>query len=213
MNMDPTPAPTDAPHPAKEFGERLDSILAQLLPVIAAGLHRLVRFCVPVWNRVSRTRLRFVRLLAHIAAGRLPRQRAPRPDGQPAPKGGPPAPYIPRRRAWLVVHAGHNAAAAMWQIENLLRDPNTQALLATAPPESLKSLGRILRPLCRLLGVDLPPALLLSTRARAGGAGGGLSLRQPKPPKPKLPPLLPLYPQRRPRPMPFLNFSKKTAPA
>ena len=34
-----------------------------------------------------------------------------------------------------------------------------------------------------------------------------------KPQKPKLPPLLPLYPQRRPRPLPFMNFSKKTAPA
>ena len=212
MNMDPTPAPTDAPHPAKEFGARLDSILAPLLPVIAAGLHRLVRFCVPVWNRVSRTRLRFVRLLAHIAAGRLPRQRAPRPDGQPAPKGGPPAPYIPRRRAWLVAIIGYRAAWGMANLDALLRDPITQALLAASPPEARKSLGRTLRPLCRLLGVDLPQEL--SAPPRPEPASGTITARPAKPPKPAPPPLRhPLYPQRRPRPMPFLNFSKKTAPA
>ena len=103
MNMNAPQAPTDAPHPATAMAERLDSIFVVLLPVIAAGLHHLVRFCVPVWNRVSRARQRLARLLALIAAGRLPRQRAPRPEGQPARKGGPPAPYIPHRHAWLAI--------------------------------------------------------------------------------------------------------------
>ena len=80
--------------------------------------------------------------------------------------------------------------------------PGTQG----GPPAALKSLGRTLRPVARLLGVDLPPALLLSPRSRAG-AGGGLLPRQPKPPRPKLPPLLPLYPQARPRDLPFMNFA------
>ena len=205
MNINPPQAPTDAPHPATAMAERLDSMFVVLLPVIAAGLHHLVRFCVPVWNRVSRARQRLARLLALLAAGRLPRQ----PRLYAVRQAGPSAPYIPHRRAWLVAVIGYKAAWGMAQMESLLRDPNTQALLATAPPQALKSLGRTLRPLCRLLGVDLPAELLLAPRARAGEAGGGLSLRRPKPAKPQRPPLLPLYPQRRPRPLPFMNFSKK----
>ena len=58
-------------------------------------------------------------------------------------------------------------------LEHLLRDPETQPLLATAPPEALKSLGRSLRPIARLLGVDLPPALLLSPRPPRGEPEGG----------------------------------------
>ena len=62
---------------------------------------------------------------------------------------------------------------------------------------------------------EIVPDLCDSRSPRSGGAGGGcVSARpKPKPQKPKLPPLLPLYPQRRPRPLPFMNFSKKTAPA
>ena len=200
------------PHPALHVSERLHAIIVgNLLPLIMQQILVLGAYTIPVWARISRARQRLTRLLANFAAGRLPRPHTP----QPGKKGGPPpALYIPQSYAWLVARIGYRAAGFGAQIDYLLREPETQALLATAPPEFLKSFGRTLRPLCRLLAVDLPKELLLSPRARAGGAGGGLSLpRKPKPPKPTLPPLLPLYPQRRPRPLPFLNFSKKTAPA
>ena len=79
MNMNAPQAPTDAPHPAKALAERLDSIFVVLLPVIAAGLHHLVRFCVPVWNRVSRARQRLARPLALIAQHLDPAPPPPSP--------------------------------------------------------------------------------------------------------------------------------------
>ena len=102
-------------------------------------------------------------------------------------------------------------AAYTSHLEHLLRDPETQTRLAPAPPEALKSLGRSLRPIARLLGVDLPPALLLSPRPPRGEPEGGS--RPVKPPRPILPPLLPLYPQARPRDWPFMRFPPKTNPA
>ena len=194
MNMNPPQAPTDAPHPATAMAERLDSMFVVLLPVIAAGLHHLVRFCVPVWNRVSRARQRLARLLALLAAGRLPRQ----PRLYAVRQAGPSAPYIPHRRAWLVAVIGYKAAWGMAQMESLLRDSNTQALLATAPPQALKSLGRTLRPLCRLLGVDLPAELLLAPRARAGEAGGGSHFANPSPPNRNARPCSPSTPSAAP---------------
>ena len=90
-------------------------------------------------------------------------------------------------------------------LENLLRAPETQTLLATAHPPALKSLGRTLRPLARLLGVDLPPELCLPPKPPRP--------KPAKPEKPKPPPLLPLHPQRRPRDYPFLRFGPKPKPA
>ena len=81
----------------------------------------------------------------------------------------------------------------------------TQTLLATAPPEALKSLGRTLRPIARLLGVTLPPELQRPPKPPRP--------KPTKPPKPPLPKLLPLHPQRHPRDYPFLRFGQKTNPA
>ena len=199
------------PHPALHFSERLHAILVlNLLPLIMQQILVLGAYTLPVWARISRARQRLTRLLANFAAGRLPRPHIPNPGK----KGGPkPALYIPQSHAWLIARIGYRAAGYGAQIDYLLREPATQALLATAPPEILKSLGRSLRPLCRILAVDLPKELLLSPRPPQTKPEGGHPPRQPTPQKPKLPPLLPLYPQRRPRPLPFLNFGKKTAPA
>ena len=194
---------------ASEVSVRLVAILAAVTRLIFARTHIFAALGAPLHNRIAGASRRLATILAHLAAGTFRH----RPHTQkPGKKGGPPPIYIPHRRAWLVEKLGYHMAAYTSHLEHLLRDPETQTLLATAPPEALKSLGRTLRPIARLLGVDLPPALLLSPRARAGGAGGGLLLRQPKPPRPKLPPLLPLHPQRRPRDLPFMNFGRKTNP-
>ena len=158
------------------------------------------------YDRIARVATRFQALFTRWQTNTLPTPRTrPAQSRQRAPK-----PYFPAGRAWLAGSTDHHVRGRASQLEHLLSHPDMPKFLAAAPQA-----GRILRPLCKMLGITMPATLLLSPRARAGGAGGGLSLprpRQPKPPKPKLPPLLPLYPQRRPRPLPFLNFSKKTPP-
>ena len=157
------------------------------------------------YDRIARVATRFQALFTRWQTNTLPTPRpSPAQSRQRAPK-----PYFPAGHAWLAGSTDHHVRGRASQLEHLLSHPDMPKFLAAAPQA-----GRILRPLCHMLGITMPATLLLSPRARAGGAGGGLSLpRQPKPPKPNLPPLLPLYPQRRPRPMPFMNFSKKPAPA
>ena len=204
---------------ARDFAARLTAILACVTGLIFARTHFFAALGAPLHNRIAGASRRLATLLARLAAGTFrPRPHSPKPGA----KGGPPPIHLPQGRAWLVAKLGYHVAAYASHLDFLLRDPATQTLLATAPPEALKSLGRTLRPIARLLGVDLPPALLLSPRARAGGAGGGLlpspskpptsQSGRPKPPRPKLPPLLPLYPQARPRDLPFMNFAATPRP-
>ena len=110
---------------------------------------------------------------------------------------------------WLVAIIGYRAAWGMANLDALLRDPITQALLAASPPEARKSLGRTLRPLCRLLGVDLPQEL--SAPPRPEPASGTITARPAKPPKPAPPPLRhPIYPLRRPRLILYPDPPRKT---
>ena len=216
MNTAPAPpanAP-DAPHPASEFAATLDTIFASFLLVIAAQFRVLGLFTHVIWNRFSHARVRLARLLAQLAAGtwRPARPRAPR-SGQ---RGGPRPPYSPQGHLWLIRKAGYYAAGHGAQLNHLLHSPQTQALLATAPPEALASMARTLRPLCHLLGITLPAPLLLSPRARREPEGGQPARAKPQPtPKPKpapLPKLLPLYPQRRPRLILYPDPPRKRRP-
>ena len=191
---------------ARDVSARLVAILAAVTSIIFARTHIFAALGPPLHNRIVAASRRLAAILAHLAAGTF----RPHPS-KPGKKGGPPPIYIPHRRAWLVEKLGYHMAAYTSHLEHLLRDPETQTLLATAPPEALKSLGRSLRPIARLLGVDLPPALLLSPRPPRGEPEGGS--RPVKPPRPILPPLLPLYPQARPRDWPFMRFPPKTNPA
>ncbi len=152
----------------------VNALIFARLPVFAA-------LAIPLHNRIARASRRLAALLARLANSTFRTRPHTRNPGR---KGGPPPIYIPHRRAWLVAKLGHHMAAYMSHLEHLLRDPQTQALLAATPPEALKSLGRTLRPLARLLGADLPPELRLAPRDPGP--------KPAKPPKPKLPPLLPL---------------------
>jgi hypothetical protein len=104
-----------------------------------------------LWSRLNRTVLRFAALAARAAAGRLaaPRQRParPAPVSPPPPRPRPPAVGF----AWLVRLVPGTAAYGS-QLQYLVATPEMTALLAAAPQA-----GRILRPLCRMLGVP-PPA-------------------------------------------------------
>ncbi len=155
------------------------------------------------YDRIARAAIRFQSLFARWQTNTLP---TPRPSHAGQPYTPRPKPYFPTRHAWLAGSTDHHVRGRASQLEHLLARPDMAEFL-TAVPQA----GRILRPLCHMLGINLPAVLLLPpTLAREGGQP-----RQPKPTreKPKLPPLLPLYSQRRPRPMPFMNFSKKPTPA
>jgi hypothetical protein len=114
------------------------------------------------YMRVNRIRNRLVHLLARLAAGWRPRPAAPR--AVPAEPRDPAAPRrtrvcapalgrLPHGRTWLVRVVGYRAAGSASQLEHLLADPAMAELVATVP-----SVGRMLRPLCHILGIS-PPVL------------------------------------------------------
>src|ERR1035437_3413091 len=68
------PAPVSAYAP--EFARRLGIILRMLAAIVARRLAREPRFIalvVPLWRRINRATGRFERLMAGLAAGRLPK--------------------------------------------------------------------------------------------------------------------------------------------
>ena len=113
-------------------------------------------FLLLVWTRIQRLANRFVRLVEKIEAGTLPPPRRP---GAPRPRRPRPPPdparRLPRGHAWLVRLGRHEAANAGSLLGGLLADPDMAALLEAEP----RRLGRVLRPLCRMLGVTPPPLI------------------------------------------------------
>ena len=148
MNITQATPETEVNHQTPGISERLNLILTNLLRLVMQQILVLGAYTLPLHARITRAGQRITRLLALLAKGGLPRQHTPQP-GRPG--GKQPEIRIPRRHAWLVAQIGYRAAGYALQLEFLLNDPQTQALLATAPPQALKSLGRTLRPLCRLL--------------------------------------------------------------
>ena len=186
---------------ARDVSARLVAILAAVTSIIFARTHIFAALGPPLHNRIVAASRRLAAILAHLAAGTF----RPHPS-KPGKKGGPPPIYIPHRRAWLVEKLGYHMAAYTSHLEHLLRAPETQTLLATAPPEALKSLGRTLRPIARLLGVDLPPEFQRAPKPKPTNPPTSQTGRAKPAPLPKLLPL-------RPRDYPFLRFGQKTKPA
>lgn len=175
MNIYPPPS-----HPAAELAERLEGILASIARLIFGRVFFLGDLAARLHNRVGSVRRRLAALMAHLAAGTLPRQRTPHP-GQ---KGGPPIPYLSRRSTWVITTFGHHAAGYASQLQFLLNDPATLATLAAAPPAAQKSASRILRPLCHILGVTLPPILQRQAPAAKPRIRRPARPRTPPPPRP-----------------------------
>ena len=135
-----------------------------------------------LWSRLQRAIARFTRL----AAGAPP----PRKRKTPArPARARSAPDLPRRRGWLLAPVPEATAAAS-QLCAFLAEPETRALLAAEP-----RLGRILRPLCRTLGILLPAP---QSRARRPRAPVTPVAAEP-PARPHRPARPGTYPLRRPR--------------
>jgi hypothetical protein len=181
MNSAPasTPAePSAQGHSAlavEELAQAIDAILASLLALLrtfARYTQALGPLATPIWNRISRTRVRLARALAHLAAGHTPRPTRPRPARpNQAPREKDPRTHVPvRRHGWLGALLDHHVRAYASQLEFLLARPGAAALLATSP-----AARRTLRPLCRMLGTELPAPLRLPPR---------LKPERPKPERP-----------------------------
>ena len=202
MPMSPTPllnglpaAPPDlaGPHAVAEVARCLDAILFPFLALIAARFAMLGPLLTPVWTRISRTRQRLLRLLTRIAAGHLP--RPPRKPGTTPHRSGASAPFPNRRHGWLAVMLDHNARNYASQLNHLLHTPGVAEIIATSPGAM-----RTLRPLCRMLGVDLPPVLQPPVRPPTPP-------RQ-RPPKPVATPPAPIHPPDRPIPRNILAAAR-----
>ena len=202
MNINPA-APGRHPHaPAcpspdsvREVAARLDSILGSLLLLIAAQFRRLGLHTAPLWTRISRARQRlarlFTRLAERLAEGHLPRPHTPRP-GRP---GGPKPVPLPQGYAWVVRIIGYHAAGYGSQLQFLLAEPAMQQAIAAAP-----SAARTLRPICRMLGIDLPPSLRPARPAAVGDATAPPG--EPPNPPPRAPQPRPARPRFSLRPEP-----------
>ncbi len=208
------PAPPDFSPP--DLSQRLALIIEALRRIIAARAGR-DRAAVPivllVWPYLHRLAARFEALARRVRAGgrvvATPRTRpaslappSPAPHSL-APRCRPPRP--PRGLAWLI-RLAPDAAQLGGQLRHLLADPELASLLAAAPQA-----GRILRPLCRMLGIlpgpDLPAALFRPRGPRRSPAPPLPSAASPVPkpstapsPAPQWPIPPGLAPRRRARP-------------
>lgn len=122
-----------------------------------------------IWNRLQRMAVRFAAIVAAVQAGALPqtsRRRTPsrqrvnapstKPDGGLSARSRDGNLRLPTAFAWLIrLVPGHQMAGCRSQFIHLLWTPEILALLAAAP-----QLGRLLRGMCRMLGIRLDPGLI-----------------------------------------------------
>ena len=118
----------------------------------ALGMWRLeAAHALILYRRIGGIGQQIERMLTRFRAGRLwrilHRTRVQRRCGRVAGRG----PALPRRFGWLVQAGGHQAASFGSQLQTVLNAPEMIALLAASPQA-----GRMLRPLCRALAVELP---------------------------------------------------------
>jgi hypothetical protein len=147
---------------ATRFALILAGLRAAIAPVAARDRAR-TSLLVLLWGRLGRMATRFERLFARWREGTLPRPRPSR-AGQPA--TWQPHPHFPANPAWLVAMV-REATPMASQLQHLLAHPDITEFLAAAPQA-----GRILRPLCHMLGLPQPPALPPRTRPKAQPTGG-----------------------------------------
>jgi hypothetical protein len=154
--------------------DRLALIIEGLCQAIArrGGLGGLAGpFIILVWSRLRRIKARFARHAITPPPIPCRPQAVPKAvvasaakQSRGRPKSGSPLP-LPRRRAWLLRLVPETASGAS-QLRHFLADPEVTSLLAAAP-----QLHRILRPLCRMLGIRpdqaLPPPSQLPDAAPA----------------------------------------------
>jgi len=182
-----------SPFTVPALADRLAPIIAGLCRAVAsraAADRALAPLLVLVWSRLRRMAARFACLAGRADAGAPPSRGVPRPSG-PRPFGSRERlhPGLPGGFAWLV-RLVPEAACHGAQLQHLLSDPGVAALLAATPRA-----GRVLRPLCRMLGVAPGPALTPSVarertlaraspgRGRGAAAQGAVRVRRSRVPR------------------------------
>jgi len=101
-----------------------------------------------LYRRLGQICQKIERLVARFQAGRLwQRKPGARAGARSATKMG--AQIWPGQFAWLVRKAGYQAAGYGCQLEHILGQPEMVALLKATPQAA-----RILRPVCRMLGIE-----------------------------------------------------------
>ena len=137
----PPPSPLAA---APVLARRFADILAGLAAVVARRFLRdpkFFRLILPLWGWLGRSARRFERAVARPRVVRA--ARAGRSGGVRLA-----AARLPSRHGWLVQALGWEAAGYGSQLEALMAEPEMVAVIAAVP-----AVGRILRPLCRMLAV------------------------------------------------------------
>ena len=192
--MPPPPTTHPRAYPtASAFAEALAQVVATIFTYLFHRPNGLGANAFLILNRMSRANQRIQRLMARLATGtwRAPKPRSPSAKPEPRePRAK--KPYISQANAWIGQTYGYFIRGYFALAEHTLTKPETQALLADLPPEALKSLGRSVRPLCRLFGIAPPECLRLPPRPRKPRPK---SKRKPKPRKLRLrTPKMPAYP-------------------
>ena len=138
-----------------------------------------------LWHRLARLSARFNTLFHKWRHHRLPKPRA-RTGRPPAPQNPRPAlPPLPRAHGW-VNHRIPESAPPTGHLAAMLDDPETRAFLTAAPQA-----GRLLRPLCRALGITPPDWLRLPRSPRPARRPATAPPRKaPAPPERPLPPYI-----------------------
>ena len=113
-----------------------------------------------IWTRLGRIAEKFAVLAERIQAGKLPgspsvRARAASVAATSCPLRPKPEHKMPTGFAWLIRLGGYHAAGRGSQLQHLLSDPEMVALISAAPQQ----MGRLLRPLCWMLGIKPAPGL------------------------------------------------------
>jgi len=154
---------TAAPQYLISIVEHLEAILRPLRAMLNGHTQTpgpLQPLMMLIWRYLHRPVQRLQRLIEKLQAGTLtpPRPRAITPT-PPIPRA--PKLRLPNHHAWLI-RLIQRTAQLHAQLEILIARPEMAELLAAAPQA-----GRILRPLCRMLGIrPLPPILRLPPRPR-----------------------------------------------
>ncbi len=172
------PAPNEPfglPDTAPELARRFAMIMAGLGALIARRflkMPHLSRFTMQLWVYLNRATRRFYRALTgkpvKIQATRARRDRTDAERVRPV--------ALPSGRGWIVRELGWEAAAYLGAMEALLAEVATRTALLEQPKA-----GRILRPICRMLGVSVAvppvvvraePALVVEQRLEPVGLPG-----------------------------------------
>ena len=146
-----TPVPDLRDH-APELARRLGVILLGLAGLVAWRFlknPRMVGVIVPLWRRLTHIAGRFERVVIRadkVRAVRTGRSASARTQTASLPNG----------RGWLVRELGWEVAGYGGHLAHLLAAPEMQALIAAVP-----GVGRVLRPVCRMLGYELTAVTMM----------------------------------------------------